>query len=479
MPSVKLPNILLIHSDQHRFDCVGAVGMRSDISTPNLDALAAGGTLFEHAFSTIPICTPARASLMTGAWPTTHGSFCIPSAELNRAARRELPLLTNLLANAGYRIAWTGKYHQELEEAPGTQHGIEDFVSAWDYHRFRADCGIPKGERPHGFFGDVDADCPPACAPLAWQADSVIRQIRERANGTAPFFVRWDPPEPHLPCNPSAPFAARFATADIPPWLSFPDPLVGKPATQRRQQRIWDVEGWDWHQWLHTVRLYYAVIAEMDHHIGRVLATLDALGVAHNTLVIYSTDHGDFCGGHGQIDKHFNMYDDVTRVPLIVRWPGCVPAAVRREAFVSNSIDIAATILAAAGVEAPPSFVGQDLLRMANDPAFHPRDFAFSQYFGTESGAYSMRMLRDQHFKFVYHPVGDVHEFYDLHSDPGELRNLLAPPFASACGVPFDPAAAAALARFKSALFLTMQAHGDRLANRWTATELQPAAGPG
>lgn len=461
MAAERRPNILLIHSDQHRHDCVGAAGLRPDIATPHLDALAAGGALFEHAFCTIPICTPARASLMTGAWPTTHGSFCIPSAEIDRAARRELPLLTRLLADSGYRVAWTGKYHQELEESPGPQHGIEEFVSAWHYKAWRKEQGIPEGERPHGYFGDPDTACPPDKSPLAWQADHVIRQIEERSSNEDPFFVRWDPPEPHLPCNPTGPFAEHFANAEIPPWTSFPDPLAGKPAAQRRQLKIWGVEDWTWDQWLPTVRLYHAVIAEMDHHIGRVLARLDELGLADNTLVIYSTDHGDYCGGHGQIDKHFNMYDDVTRVPLILRWPGRVPAGARPDAFASNSVDIAATILDAAGIEKPDTFAGHSLLRMAAEPAFQPRDHAYCQYFGTESGACSIRMLRGPRYKFVYHPVEDTHEFYDLENDPGELRNEIG-----------NPALAPEIARLKAALFETMQAHGDRLANRWTRLEL-------
>jgi arylsulfatase A-like enzyme len=470
------PNIVLIHSDQHRYDCMGAAGLRPDIQTAHLDALASGGTRFDHAFSTIPICTPARASLMTGAWPTTHGSFCIPSSEINRAARRELPLLTNLLADAGYRVAWTGKYHNELEEVPGPRHGVEEFVNAWQYHAWRERQGIPEIQREHGLFGDPDTACPAEKSPLAWQAGNVIRQIRERApsagSGQAPFFIRWDPPEPHLPCNPCGSFAERFAGAPIPPWTSFPDPLEGKPATQRRQLRIWGVEGWTWEQWLPTVRLYYAVIAEMDHHIGRVLAKLDELGLADNTLVIYSTDHGDYCGGHGQIDKHFNMYDDVTRVPLILRWPGTIPAGACCRAFASNSVDIAATLLDAAGIEKPDTFAGHSLLRMAADPAYQPRDYAWCQYFGTESGAYSMRMVRDRRYKFVYHPVGDMHEFYDLQTDPGELHNRIVRQSPEGEGRIDEPALNPEFKRLKAALFETMRAHGDRLANQWTATEL-------
>ena len=199
----------------------------------------------------------------------------------------------------------------------------------------------------------------------------------------------------------------------------------------------------------------------MDHHIGRVLNKLDSLNLRENTLIIYSTDHGDYCGGHGQIDKHFNMYDDVLRVPLIISWPGKVPQQNRSDAFSSNSIDIAKTILGAAGIEAPDTFVGEDLVQMANDADFKPRTAAYAQYYGTESGAYSMRMLRDERYKFVYHPVGDCHEFYDLQEDPGELRNLIE-----------DPSLQDEITRLKQQLFDHMKSIGDRLANAWTQKEL-------
>ncbi|NBB78042.1 MAG: sulfatase-like hydrolase/transferase [Verrucomicrobia bacterium] len=464
MSSGKLPNILLIHSDQHRYDCVGAHGLRADVATPNLDRLAAGGTRFDHAFSTIPICTPARASLLTGALPTTHGSFCIPSSELNRAARPELPRLTDLLAEKGYRNAWTGKFHGETEHPPGPGTGVEEYASLWNgYHDFRKAQGLKPVPKPNGLFGNVDvSEATTETNALGWQADQIVRQIRERKDG--PFFVRWDPPEPHLPCNPSPEFAECFAGADIPPWTSFPDTMEGKPAAQKRLRQIWGTGDWPWETWLRTVRLYYAIIAEMDHHIGRVLDELDELGLAEDTLVIYSSDHGDFCGGHGLMDKHYGMYDDIVRVPLILRLPGRVAAGALCPAFSSSSIDIARTILAAAEAEVPDSFVGRDLVALAREPGRLGRDYAFAQYFGAEGGAYSCRMLRDRRHKFVYHPVGDRHEFYDLETDPGELHNRID-----------DPDLAERIRRFKSDLFDTMKAEGDPLANRWTEIELKGA----
>ena len=457
-----LPNIVLIHSDQHRYDMIGSNGNRV-VRTPNLDRLAAGGASFEHAFSTCPICTPARASLMTGAWPTTHRSLCIPTSDFWQPARRELPVLTELIANAGYYVGMVGKYHQELEGGP-TDHGVADYVPNGAYRSWCAEHGLPAPDRRMGLFGAVMDDRPPEASPVAFQADRVLDMLDAASAdaasaGSAPFFIRWDPPEPHLPCHPPKRFLDMYDGRQIPPWPSFPDPLDGKPDPQRRQHTLWGTGGWGWERWEPFVRLYYAQVTELDHHIGRVMDRLDANGLSDDTLVIYSTDHGDFCGGHGLMDKHFSMYDDILRVPLVVRWPGRIAAGSRPDGFVSQEIDIARTILEAAGIAAPESFVGTDLVAHAAG-AVARRDDIFSQYFGTETGMYSSRMVRDRSWKYVWNPLhGD--ELYRVETDPGELVNFVE-----------DPAYADQVARLRRRLVDWMETVGDRLLNVWTKVEL-------
>ena len=456
-------NILLIHSDQHRYDCIAAHGAR-EVHTPNLDRLVREGVTFSRAYTTIPICTAARASLLTGAWPTRHGSFCIPTSEIDRAARPQLPTVFQLVKQAGYRTGWVGKYHRELEcESPGPAEGVDTFIPNWHYQKQVEAGRFPPLPKPRSPFGLVNTAQAVDQTSLAWQADQVIGLLGGDREGR-PSFIRWDPPEPHLPCHPASAFADLYRAGDIPPWPSFPDSLEGKPGVLRRQQALWGVEGWDWARWQPIVRLYYGIISELDHHIGRVLRHLDETGLAENTVVLYSTDHGDFCGGHGLLDKHFCFYEDIARVPLLARWPGRLPPGTVCPAYVSGAIDLARTLLAVAGVEAPASFDGHDLTALALDPGFRPRDAAYAQYFGTESGLYSCRMIRRDRFKFVYHPVGDTDELYDLESDPGELCNLV-----------HHSGYQEVLTSLKSRLWSIMREQGDRLGNGWTAVELAGA----
>ena len=453
-------NVLLLHADQHRYDVLGAHGHRL-VRTPHLDRLAGKGVSFSHAFTPCAVCTPARASLMTGCWPSQHGCRTNPGAEAYRAADAALPTWSRLLADAGYTLRQVGKYAGELA-GPATDFGFDEHVKRRPgYDRWRAEQGLPPrkpSNGPFNLFGHVDAG-EPEQMPLAWEADHVIGQLREAAASARPWLVRWDPSEPHLPSVPPAAFAAMYDAADVEPWPSFPDPLVSKPYIQRQQRMSWQVEGWDWSRWAPTVALYLAEVSLLDAQVGRVLAALDELGLADETLVVYTTDHGDMCGGHGMVDKHYVMYEDVQRVPLIMRGPG-VPPGVRCDAFVSNEIDLATTLCAAAGVEVPASFEGRDLLTVASGEDASPRGDIFAQYHGGQFGLYSQRMVRDRRYKYIWNMTAED-ELYDLASDPGELTNLA-----------FEAGHADELARLRGRLVAWMESIDDPALNVWTRAQL-------
>jgi arylsulfatase A-like enzyme len=449
------PNVLLIHVDQHRADCLGAAG-HPLIQTPALDRLAREGVHFTHAFTPIPVCTPARASLLTGTWPTTHGLIANADAEIHPPATLTLPTISQTLADAGYYVGHVGKWHVH-PTLPPTAFGCHDYISDQGYAVWRREHGIPPPPRRNGFFGEADPYITPEQSSLAWGADRTIDLLRQAAQGDRPFFVRWDPGEPHLPNIVPEPYASLYPPACVTPWASFPDPLIGKPTIQHKQRATWRISGWTWHEWAPIVARYLGEITLLDHQVGRIVATLDELGLAGDTLVIYSSDHGDLCGGHGLIDKHFVMYDDLVRVPLIVRWPGVLPAGVTSDAFVCSSLDIAATIVAAAGCPLPATFAG---LNLTEQVSASPRQDIFSTYYGNQLGLYSQRMVRDRGWKYVWNVVAED-ELYDLADDPGEIRNRAT-----------DPARARELRRLRARMLAWLEQTDDRLLNTWTRRQL-------
>ena len=454
-------NILLIHVDQHRFDCVGVNGHPA-AHTPNLDRLAAEGVNFTHAFCPIAVCMPARTSLMTGLYAMQHGCLVNDGIEGYRPARSDLPTFSRLLKEAGYTLGHVGKWGIGLDAAPSAL-GIDDYVPASAYRTWRAAEGLPPAPHANTWFGEVDPGITPEQSAPAWGADQVIRLLAEAAERERPFFLRWDPEDPHLPSIAPEPFASLVKPDDVPPWPSFPDPLVGKPAIQRQQLRSWGLDGWSWAQWAPVVARYLGVVALIDHQVGRILAALDELRLAGRTLVVYTSDHGDLCGAHGMIDKHYVMYDDVMRVPLILRWPRRLPAGSTVDAFVTAALDLATTFCVAAGIEPPPTVMGHDLLALANGGA-PSRERVFGSYHGAQFGAYSQRMVRTREWKYIWNATAED-ELYYLTDDAGELQNLAA-----------DRACAEVLHALRGDLVAWMAATNDPLLNEWTRRQLLDGA---
>ena len=352
-------NILLIHSDQHRYDCIGANG-HPFVQTPHLDRIGREGLRFTHAFTPVPLCTPARNCLLYGCWPHQHLAICNYDTEAPRGARTGLVSFSELLAAAGYDLGYVGKWHANAVRQP-PEYGFKTWIDEAEYDPWRKAQGLPPRPAANGWFGETDPFVTGEQTRLAWGADRLIDSLQRVACGKQPFFLRWDPSEPHLPNRVPAPYDRMYPLEQIPPWPGFADPLENKPYIQRKQQRTWGVEGWGWEKWSPIVQRYLGEITLLDTQIGRILTALDRLGLADDTVVIYTSDHGDMCGSHGMMDKHYIMYDDVVRVPLFARCPKQVPAGTICGAFVSSALDLSRTFLDLAGVPAPASFVGQSL----------------------------------------------------------------------------------------------------------------------
>lgn len=462
------PNILLIHSDQHRYDCLGANG-HPFLKTPNLDRLAGEGVDFSHAFCPIPLCTPARSCLLSGQWSFRHGCIANSDTEAFRPMAEDTPVFSTALRDRGYFLGYIGKWHVDAARGP-TEYGFHTYTGERVYAGWRKNLGLPPVPRSNAWFGETDPHITPEQSRLAWGADRVIDLLEERSASQPPFFIRWDPSEPHLPNCVPEPYASMYPAKMIPEWPGFRESFDRKPFIQRQQLHTWGLTDWTWDDWAPVVSRYLGEISLLDAQIGRVLEALDRSGAGKETLVVYTSDHGDMCGSHRMIDKHFVMYDDVVRVPLIMRPPGEAASGRISDAFVSSAIDLASTICEVAGAVRPESFMGKSLLPLLGKEAERDngRSDIFSAYHGNQFGLYSQRMVRDRRWKYVWNAVAED-ELYDLEADPGELMNRAA-----------DPAASAELRRLQKRLVHWMEGTGDRLLNQWTRKQLEEGkkAGP-
>ncbi|HHY82940.1 MAG TPA: sulfatase-like hydrolase/transferase [Clostridiales bacterium] len=416
------PNILIIVADQQRYDCIGYAG-KYPVQTPNIDKLAGEGAWFANAYTPIPICAPARQSFLNGRRPETFGALWnygitldIPALEPNEYT------WVRDIGKEGYQSAFIGKWSGHPVHGP-LEYGFDHAVSLEEYNTFRKE-KYPDLEYKGGWMGEVDP-VPYQDNVSHWLADKAIEQMKQYAHEARPWHIRLDFPGPHLPCRPSREFAQLYRGEDIPPWPSFKEDFHKKPYIQMQQLYSWDIENYTWEDWQDTVAYYYATITEIDHAVGRVLKALEDIGQADNTIVIYTSDHGDMCGSHRMLDKHYIMYDDVVKVPLAVRWPGVIPPSLIVEEFVCHFLDLPATLLDILDKEIPEFFSGRSLLTLLRgEKADDWRKEAIATYNGQQFGLYTQRMIRTHDWKYVWNTT-DIDELYDLKRDPHELYNVI------------------------------------------------------
>ena len=461
------PNVLLITADQLREDCVGFSG-KYPVRTPHLDRLADQGISFSHAYSVLPVCSPARQSLLRGRRPETFGALWNYSGALPVSALPpESYTWSRVLAESGYATAYLGKWGVNPEHGP-TAYGYESYVSEAEYRDFVSQ-KYPDVHYENGFFGE-ESPLPLEDAETHWFAARAGETLERLQGDGRPWHLALHFSEPHLPCRPSVPFAGMYDAADIPEWAGFRETFAGKPYIQRQQLQSWGVAGYGWQDWAPIVARYYAVISQLDDAIGRVMGTLERLGMADDTIVIFTADHGDMCGSHGMMDKHYIMYDDVVRVPLIVRMPGggAAEPGWRCDRFVYNFLDLPPTILELLHLQTsdPGDLQGRSLgSLLAGEEPEDWRDAIVSTYNGQQFGLYTLRMIRTADWKYIWN-LTDVDELYDMAGDPGELTNLSG-----------KADYAEVLAVLRRRLYEQLSLDGDAIvANEWTRRQLLQGA---
>lgn len=416
------PNILLIIADSAQRAAYGCYG-HPLVQTPHLDRLASQGVLFNDNYTTAPICHPSRASILTGLYPFQHSvDNNIPwdTAPGNRdlAYLARFPSYVNMLSEAGYRTGYVGQRH--LNQA-----AFHDVVPG-SYTALRS-AGIsekPRPDRPHSvYYGELEHAADKHRD--SFSVTGTLNLMQQYAHLEQPWLIQCEFDGVHPPCTVPQDYARMYPADSIPQPGNYSDANLNKQAIHnlvRDSQRALGQLGDEWdNSWRQLIAHYWGYVTLLDAFAGQILEQLKTLGLEQNTLVIYTSDHGELMGAHGVVTKYPMMYDEVLRVPLIARWPDGLPAGAVRSGFVSH-IDIMPTLLDAAGLAAP-DLPGQSWLPFARGDAASLRDHVFAQTDGYGSHCYSLRMVRTNRWKYVYSPYA-AEELYDLEQDPFELVNL-------------------------------------------------------
>jgi len=422
----RLPNILWICPDQQRWDTINALG-NQHIRTPNIDKLCSSGVAFTHAHCQTPICTPSRASFLTGMYPDAIRA-CINGNDYWADAA---PLVTQTLADIGYDCGLSGKLHLSaangrIEIRPEND-GYRVFH--WSHHPHPSwpeghdydDWLKSNGQDYSGLYRKHDKSIPKEWHQTRWCADRAIDFIKEERSG--PWLFSLNCFDPHGPFDPPKEYIRRFDVDLLPgPLLRESDYEAQesfdftKYRTKERSER----------EAKETQARYWAQIELIDENVGRILKALDESGQRENTIIIYTSDHGDMVGDHGLWAKGCRFYEGLVRVPLIISWPARFEQGLQSDALVELT-DIVPTLLEIAGLDIPGGMQGRSLLPILEgkaDSGEH-RDFVRSIYFlALPRQQVRASMIRTRDFKFVKYHDHDVGELYDMKNDPGEFENL-------------------------------------------------------
>jgi len=425
-----LPNVLMIVSDQQRRDTVGVYGSRL-CRTPNMDRIAAEGMRFDRAYTPTGLCSPTRASFFAGTYPHAHKVLTNVSLHpIRESLSVDADRLTPILKRHGYRLGYVGKWHVSDSQSP-LAFGFEHYRSLGDYMTWRVAHGhdVPEAMLDYTRQRAARDAIPVEASRPAWLCNEAIGLIdRYRSEGGRPFFLRLDFHGPHFPNVIPEPYFSMYPPQDIEPWANAHDDLADKPAIHRIKQQHWRTDRMSWADWQPLLSAYFGETTLIDAQVGRVLDHLDRTGLARDTLVIWTTDHGDTAGSHGICNKDYTMYEEIYAVPLLVRWPGVIaPGSVSGD-YVMHLLDLHATLHELCGEKPPTGSHGLSLMPLLQGAgADWPRDSAYAEFHGSHMGLYSLRLLRTPRYSYVYNP-NDIDELYDNDSDPAQLVNLANAP---------------------------------------------------
>ena len=465
-PMPSRPHILFLMTDQQRADCLGSAGNRV-IRTPHLDQLASEGVRFSHAYSSTPTCTPARSALLTGLSPWHHGM--LGYADIAERYPLEKP---RAMRDAGYYTITVGKQHYSPMR---NSHGYHQMVL--DEH---CPCGngpqalaeaLKKGpvERsdyeawfyseapnldPHAtglWWNDYRARpfaLPERLHPTTWTGDTAVRFL-SGYDGRQPFFMKVSFIRPHSPYDPPDRFMQMYADAELP------EARVGGWAARYEKPNSDRHDLWRGKLAPETIRRarqgYYGCISQVDHQIGRILEALDRRGWLEQTLIVFTSDHGDMTGDQNLWRKSY-PYESSAHIPMLMRWPKGMLSAERGQSMPQpvELRDLLPTFLDAAGREAPRPVDGRSLLGLVRSNGAGWREFIDMEHDVCYDRSNHWNALTDGRTKYIYHALDGEEQLFDLEADPHELTDLAG-----------QPAHAAELRRWRERLVAHFEERGE------------------
>jgi N-acetylglucosamine-6-sulfatase len=425
-------NVIYILTDDQRYDEMGF--LNPVISTPNMDKLAQEGVHFANSFVTTSLCSPSRATILTGLYMHNHGVV-----DNNAAPKEGTVFFPEYLQEAGYETALVGKWHmgehasanRKLDDPqPGFDHWVS-FAGQGEYYP------VMKNGKPNkinvngnhvnqqGYITDELTDY-----ALDW-----LNKREATSNSEKPFFLYLSHKAVHANFAPAKRHEKQYEGKKIPVPASQADTeenYKGKPLWVKNQRNSWHGVDFPYHSSLDVQDYkmeYHRALSAVDDSIGRLLEWLEESGQADNTIVMLMGDNGFMFGEHGLIDKR-NAYEESMRVPLLAYGPG-LKTNHRVEQIVAN-IDIAPTILDIAGIESPDYFEGRSFYPLAKGEAVEEwRDELLYEYYWEFNypSTPTTFALRTDNYKFVtYHGIWDLEELYNIKDDPREMKNLIYDP---------------------------------------------------
>ena len=464
------PNILLITSDQQHWFTLGRDNPR--ISTPNLDRLAGEGVQFDRAYCPNPVCSPSRSSIVTGQYPSSHGCWTIgvklaedvptighhlqdegyattligkahfqPLASTpEQTSLERQPTLRDLDFWRGFTGPWYGFEHIEIARMHGDESHAGQHYALWMEERGLLDWRdyfVPLPGEPERPVRRGSWELPGEYHYTTWTGERTIAAIERDVAAGKPFFTWASFHDPHPPYVVPEPWASMYDPAAMEPGTLLPGELESMPCHHRLTQEeapdfaAWDDSGFANHgfgshliddaQLRKDIAIYYGMISFMDDQIGRILDKLDELGIADNTIVIFTTDHGHFLGHHGLNAKGAFHYEDLIRLPFIVRAPGMIPGGRRSDA-IQSLVDLAPTFLDAAGVRVRGIMQGVSQWKVWRGEKDRAREWAIVENRHQPTRLH-LRTYVEERYKITVYRGESYGELFDFVEDPDERRN--------------------------------------------------------